>query len=419
MGKVAEGISVAPRRRAVFGVPAFINMTILPYANIIKYMVMRMPWTAHPSEFIVYGDMEADRAGVGRGAFTFSDDISGFDQHVRAHHQAAIADHIYARFWPGWVVDMWKRAQRLPVLAPPLNANQRGFLYRRPNGGMTTSGIITTTLDGTLINMCRAITSLASVEGRSPKDQFKRLIARKWGFRGWGDDTVMTVQPGTDMAKYQAANEELGYKTAAVPGATFLMKHYDLYARTVYPLATRMLQQTFWNEKGGRSPEIELLGLFVRTAGLFANPLGRDVWQLLISGPSTAQRYGVRTREQLGSIIADPGFRDALITSVKANRSTVADWLARSERGHEEDAALLAWISPYLGGPIEDLAALDLSSAIETPAPQASTRGHQLARYLATPKEDRLSTAPDWVTTLLNTQPPTSGGSNDDDQTSS
>lgn len=398
---VANAVSVVPRRRAVFGVPAFINMALLGYANIVKYCVMRTPWTAHPNELAILEGLEFDRAACGPASLTFSDDISGFDQSVRFVHQQAIARHIYGLFWPAPVVDLWLGAQRMPVLAGPLHFGARGYLYTRPHGGVTTSGIITTSLDGTLINLCRAITAVAAVQRTSPTAAFQALVDRRWGIKAWGDDTVMTVPGSFDLERYGEANAAIGYQTSPQPGATFLMKHYDLSRRAVYPLATRVLQQTFWNERGGRSEAIELLGLFARTTGFSANPFWREAWALLLERSPVTTRFGITTRDDLGRVIGDPGFVKQLHADIKENRSLVAAWLARAERGHSEDQQVLSWLDAIVGHEPEEAAKLDLSGVRSLSNTSAARMLAQLADYLSTPVDDR-GAAPSWIDSILN-----------------
>jgi hypothetical protein len=404
LAPVADVVSGVPRRRAVFGVPAFVNMALLGHANAVKYGVMRTPWTAHPNETTVLLGLEHDLRRAGRGAMTFSDDISGFDQSVRRIHQVALAEEVYSRYWPAATIDLWLAAQRMPVLGPPIALGSRGFLYTRPHGGMTTSGIITTTLDGTLINLARVVTSVAAALSLTPRDAFGALQKGVWGCKVWGDDTILVLPPRADLARYTERSAELGYTTAPVEGATFLMKYYDLGRRAVYPLATRVFQQTIWNEKGGRSPEIELLGLFSRTTGFEANPLAQEMWALITERAPSLERYAITTRTELRGLMGDPGFRLTLATAIRENRSLVAEWIARSERGHVEDAALLAWLGALLGGAAEDSARLALPSPDEIRLnPLLERHTAQLTAYLATPTDERPA-PPGWISDLLHPQ---------------
>lgn len=400
--RVAEATSLVPRRRAVFGVPAFINMALLPSANVVKHGVMRTPWTAHTSERAILEDLVFDVATVGPGAQVLSDDISGFDQSVRRRHQVGVAEALYAKYWDQATVNLWLGAQQMPVLGPPLTAGMGGWLYERPHGGVTTSGIITTTLDGTLINMARAVTAVGAALGLSPTASFEALVRKRWSAKFWGDDTILVVPPAFDMDKYVAANADIGYKTSLLPGATFLMKHYDISRRAVYPLATRVFQQTIWNEHGGRTPEIELLGLYARTTGFEANPLARTMWSIVTTDAPTLEKWGgLQNRRQLVGVLADPGFRATLETGIRENRALVRGWLARAERGSAEDEGLIAWLTSLVGGgAITDEGELTLNPAIAT-LKDARSKALQLAGYLATPVEQRTN-PPGWVDDLIN-----------------
>lgn len=408
--EVAQGTSVVPRRRAVFGVPAFINHALLGHANAIKYAVMRLPWTAHPNELAVLGDIEHIVEHIGADATVISDDISGFDLSVRRSHQEALARHIYARYWPAETVDLWLGAQGMGVLGGPLKAGKRGFLYSRgAHKGVTTSGIITTSLDGTLINLARVITAMAYARRESVADAFDALVNRKWSVRVWGDDTVIIADGRLDVQRYEEGSAAIGYTSKIVQGATFLMKHYDLHARAVYPLMTRVMQQTFWNERGGRTEEIELLGLYARTTGAQANPLWPQLWPLVCAHAPPLARYGVTDRLSLRRVIADPGYQLKLRRGILANASAMAEHVARAERGHSEDQGLIDWVEAILGtGALTD-AKLDLTAANALSIGEAARRAAQLSTYLAAPIDSR-SEPPSWATELLKRRDLEEGG---------
>jgi len=387
--KVAEGTSVAPRRRAVFGVPAFINMALLPWANAVKYAVMRTPWTAHANELATLEDFEFARRECGGGALLASDDISGFDLHVRRIHQESIARHIYSRFWPPHVIDLWLGAQQMPILGPPISSSARGFLYTRERGGVTTSGVITTSLDGTLINLARVVTAYAAASRKSVGTAWADLLAHKWTVKVWGDDTAL-ITPGTfDAQAYETASAAIGYTAQIQPGLTFLMKHYDLSRRAVYPLATRILQQTFFNEAAGRSEEIELLGLFARTVGLEANPYGALAWRLVTTDAPTLDRHNIRTRGDLRHVMSDPAFQARLAVAIKDSPSTIAGWLAKADRGSAEDEALVGWLTYILGEDATGVARMDVTGLLRLPQADAQTLLGPLATWLASDSDAR------------------------------
>lgn len=393
--RVATAKSVAPRRRAVFGVPAFINIALQGFANIVKYGMMRTPWTAHPNEISVFEDLALARRTVGDDAVIVSDDISGFDLSVRRNHQLAIARGIYSRYWPEQTVDLWANAQMLPILGGPLQRGDRAFLYGRRYGGVTTSGVITTTLDGTFINWARTVTAAAPALGLTIQGAWRAFLEGKWSARFWGDDTVMIVPPRFDFDKYATANEEIGFTTQPVPGATFLMKHYNLNRGYVTPLAARVLQQTMWNEHGGRTEEIELLGLYARTAGFDVHPLSAFVWGLITDSAIT-RKWKITDRLSVAQVLRDPGYKKRLTAGIAANRSIVAQWIARAERGSSVDANLVTWLSHTIGGDPEHDATLDVSRLATMNAGQAETMSQKLGQYLGTPVDARPS-APAWL----------------------
>jgi hypothetical protein len=396
----AQATSAVPRRRAVFGVPSFLNIAMLGASNQIKYGMLRLPWTAHPNEIYVWEAIEAAKLNIGPDARVFSDDISGFDLSVRRKHQIELADHVYREYWDGAQTDLWLGAQQMPILGGPIHVNAKGYLYYRPHGGATTSGIITTTSDGTYINLARVVICTAAACGWTVPDAFRRLKARQWDARVWGDDTVLTVPPSFNEDKYREESLALGYTSALIPGATFLMRYYDFTRRAVYPLATRILQQTFWNEKGGRSEAIELLGLYSRTTGFEMNPHHHMIWEMLGEDAPIMKKWNVHNRMSIERTLADPGFRLILAQDVKANPRFLADLIGRAER-HPEERDLLAWISHILGPTSLDSGTMDITRPLALAHAVAHRRSLELSSYLATPVDDRPREAA-WIKELSN-----------------
>jgi hypothetical protein len=364
----------------------------------MKYAMLRLPWTAHPSEVYVWEAIEDAKRRIGRDARVFSDDISGFDQSVRRLHQEQLATMIYGRYWDPASVDLWLGAQQMPIMGGPLTPDARAYLYTRPNGGVTTSGVITTTLDGSFINLARVITATAAACGWTVRESFTRLRKREWDARIWGDDTVLTVPREFDEEKYKAESLAIGYTTSLASGATFLMRYYDFTRRAVYPLATRVIQQTVWNEKGGRTEAIELLGLYSRTTGFDGNPHNHMVWEMLGEDAPLLAKWNVRNRSNIERILADPGFRTTLAQDVRANPRFLADLIGRAER-HPEERDLLNWLSHILGPTVLDAATLDVTRALNLPQKEVRLRSAQLAEYLATPADDRPHEA-SWIKEL-------------------
>jgi len=307
---------------------------------------------------------------------------------VRRLHQVELADHIYREYWDGSQVDLWLGAQQMPILSGPIHSNARAYLYHRPHGGVTTSGVITTTNDGTFINLGRVIICTAAACGWTVPDAFRRLKEQQWDARIWGDDTVLTVPTVFDEDRYREESLRIGYTSSLIPGATFLMRYYDFTKRAVYPLASRVLQQTFWNEKGGRSEAIELLGLYSRTTGFESNPHQHMIWEMLGEEAPIMKKWNIHNRMSIERLLADPGFRATLSQDVRANPRFLSDLIGRAER-HPEERDLLAWLSHILGPTSLDSGTMDVTRALALSKDVARSRALELAAYLATPVEDR------------------------------
>jgi hypothetical protein len=230
-------------------------------------------------------DIAAKVRGVHRPGWTWvSDDISGYDQSVSDKHQRELANLIWARLISGDFSSFKNSWKDLPLLGPPLQLGQEAFVYIKR--GMTPSGDLTTALDGTLINAARVLHCAARAMGTTA-----RMAREAWG-SSWcafiqGDDTILGFKSDAfDVAQYEAASAELGYDTKVVPGVVFLMNLIEPTTGTWAPLASRVFQQTVFNEYGGRHPAVELFAFIARTPNQFwrVNPWADEVARLIADG---------------------------------------------------------------------------------------------------------------------------------------
>jgi hypothetical protein len=307
-----------------------------------------------------------------------SDDISKYDQSVSDAHQQELIDLVAAPLVGTDAAAFKRQWKDLPLLGPPTQLGAEAFLYRKK--GMTPSGDLMTALDGTIINFARVLRCMRAATGRS-------LRAVLGGMGVWwacliqGDDTVLGIGAPFDEGKYVATSKELGYETKVVPGVVFLMHAVDPANGTWAPLASRVFQQSVFNEYPGQSPAVELFSFIARTPPHFwqANPWATEVASMLADG-ECFERYRV-TPTTAHLALSDPEFATDLARDLRLVR-------ARADRFKNVDAGSLP------RGPLSDVAAALLDDRAEVNLPQMPTAAawlaaQRLAAWMANPADER------------------------------
>jgi len=261
--QVAEVRGLAPSSRHVYGVPTCVNETLVPYATGVKKCIQTMPEMFHGLTLDERSRGESGMTALARKAARIAtevashwgacrilqDDISSFDKNVRGADQRDLLRCIYERMWPGLICDFWLQAQKMGVLAPPWGTGRGGFLYKRSRGGVTTSGLITTSIDGCLINFARVITSVAAATGWTVRDCERRRKMGQWAVLVWGDDTLLFLPPSFDEEKYIDASTSTGYPCKVADPPVFLMTYIAWRDGEAYSLAGRIVGNRVWPER--------------------------------------------------------------------------------------------------------------------------------------------------------------------------
>lgn len=392
------------RRRVVFGMPSAGNMMQVPWAHALKYRQAQVPNLWHLGPADVASKL---RAWHGRGWAWWSDDISKYDQSVSDTHQRELSQTVIARFAGSEAARFKLKWKDLPLLGPGLDTGSEGFLYKKL--GMTPSGDLLTAFDGTFINFARIIRCMRAITGKSAEEVLQGLNSW-WACVVQGDDTVIGMERGlmkTDV--YVETSAELGYSTKLVEGAVFLMHHIRPSSGEWAPLASRVFQQTAFNEYPGVSPAVELFSYIARTGAAFwrSNPWAERVTALLQDGEPFS-KYGV-TPFTAATALTNPRFINDLqhelgLTSHRAERfkSLDTDWIA----SHVSDAAAAL---------LDDRAELPLPPVAPVTAWSAAQR---LAGYMAIPSDLRprhLPSLPGDAQTYLDYVANSATGGNDAD----
>jgi len=270
--------SLAPRRRGVNGIPSAANMVqqrAVTAAQAVVYLDERRHHNGH-------ADVSAKlRAHYKPGRDVVSDDISSFDMSVSFNHQAEMDEYLWVPLLGREVAAFKAQVRQLPLLIPPIYTNDQAFACTRH--GTTASGDLTTALDGGWINEARILTALARAKGWSVA-AVDACFGREIYYLVQGDDTVIEADRGfVNFDKYAAESQALGYSTKLQPGAVFLMTLHDPASGMWCPLASRVFQQTVFNEYGGTSTAMEVFSWIARTPPEFwqHNPWARNVAEAL------------------------------------------------------------------------------------------------------------------------------------------
>jgi hypothetical protein len=225
-----ETLGLAPRRRVVLGVSSYRNLKLYGMMLELKRYLTYQPWSAigkGPDYALTY---------IRPSPYTtiFSDDVSGWDQSIGFNLQDRIGSELTQRGLHPELTHFWRETEDLEVaIGIP------GGAFIRQNKGGITSGIITTSVMGTLLNSARVMSVIRRLH--IPLHKVRWLVL--------GDDTLIEVQ--NEYAKvlednWADINKDLGFKTGLLREYTFLMRNVvetDAGKCISRPLFSRLLQQ--------------------------------------------------------------------------------------------------------------------------------------------------------------------------------
>jgi hypothetical protein len=271
---IGEMRGFAPRRRHVYGVSTNINVALLAVTAGLKWW---LNWL-EPTKYKDHRDIEAkiwDIVKADPMAWElWSDDLTKFDQYVRSNHQDAIYEHIYKQVANQNELAAWRYANRLGVLGAPWSSRDGAFMYTRPDGGCTTSGLIGTNVDGSLINLSRVIQAVAAVLGVTEAQAWAQL-GITWFVFVTGDDTMLLFKKGLfDEKKYMDASAKTGLLCKLARGGTFKKRMYEITPSGVrsFGYSGRYWAGRCFPEHGKMGPATELIGAADAYVGAKGNP---------------------------------------------------------------------------------------------------------------------------------------------------
>jgi hypothetical protein len=228
---VGWALGLACRRRHVYAVPTMVNVALLRVAARLKHFLNWFCLSKSKTVEDVSARIIQFLEQLGDEAWDvelWSDDLAGFDKTVRGHHQRAVGAKIYTKVGTANEVEIWQWANKLPVLGGPWGRQDGGFLYTRPLGGVTTSGLISTNVDGNLVNMPRVLQSVAAGYEITAREALKQEGVTWLGFTAGDDTMILVLKKRFDRGKYLSASNATGLESKLVPGGTFKKKKYEV-----------------------------------------------------------------------------------------------------------------------------------------------------------------------------------------------
>jgi len=233
-----------------------------------------------------------------------SDDASNFDDTVSLRHLEQLRDEFY--IW-GTPTEEWLYSEVFvtPVLSGPLKKDAVCGLYERAGG--IPSGLISTTLDDTLINMAIVVQSIAPAAKKTIAEVLNALDTGELGLWVQGDDTLIFTSWDVDRDVYVSTAAAYGYIRKVEDFPVFLMRWYG--PNGSHNSAVRAAMRTTSRESRTLGPAFERFATYNRWLPTRIDPkLDLAVW--LMSG----QDYSSDELSNPGSFIEDP----ALLTAMKA-----------------------------------------------------------------------------------------------------
>jgi len=367
-----------PRRRHVFGLPAFVNVSFRHDAAMVKARLKATVAFGHSTRARTASIVQGARL---KGLRILSDDISGFDQSVDAIHQEALYRLVYSDWFEEKdILDVYARAAiSMPALAPPIGPGQAAILYLKD--GMTPSGHGGTSIDGSMINLARYLMAAGKALKASPLAVADRMLSGSLLGLFWGDDTLVGVPRGFNADAYIAESERLGYHCRLSEAPVFLMTCYGPDGG-YWNLASRSFAQSVWREHPSVFESVSIFGLWVRLTLTKTHPLLSRLWQAirLAAQPSQMlEKRRIRSLSDLDEHVQGSAFMTELKRDLKTDRRLAEKLIAGLTRGSGDinDNPDAAFAFAMLG-----LVTQDTSLGRWTPPARLGMRDRSVARAM-------------------------------------
>lgn len=197
-----------------------------------------------------------------------SDDASNFDDTISLRHLLQLKDQVY--LWPE-ILHEWAYSESLsiPVLSGPMYEGDVSHLSPRLGG--VASGLVTTTMDDTLINICCVVSSISVAAKKSIPYVLSAIDSGELGIWVQGDDTLLFTSWDIDRDVYTDTAKSFGYIRKIEDFPIFLMRWYE--GSTSFGSSMRAACRTATRESRALGPHFERFGTYNRWLGVQGDPL--------------------------------------------------------------------------------------------------------------------------------------------------
>lgn len=291
------------RNRQVFMGPATNNIMLRELWARMMAFHKSTPGLAHQGDDDDLIVLEAYR----KGWYVYESDFSGFDQSVSREMQRSVRDALRLA-WPDLdkQIEAWYQWEASPVVTPswdqPSPGEGRGITIVGAFGG-THSGMITTSVVGTFINLAVTLWALERI-GYFP-DAIKAWRTGLFSMLCLGDDMLLCVPSQIDQDRWKETISETGLTATVFPGCRFLMLHRT--PNGPKQVAARTVQGTMspeYQTAGKHAIGMNALGFAGRTQKGVWPTVGQMVWPIL-GKAAWIKQTRVRSINGLRRYIAD------------------------------------------------------------------------------------------------------------------
>lgn len=267
---IAKSKRIFCRRRCVRGLPTYVNEAIRPGVHRLQRWLKTTPEYGHGAQQLM--ERRIFRASLGKQVY--SDDASQFDLTASADAIACVRKLIGKHMDPVSLAALNWSDRIQGLVGPPQVGALAGIQSRK---GTVVSGVISTTLEGTVLNYLVVVDALlASAPKRdqmrdSIKDGSTLILVQ-------GDDSLIMTPFTIDEAKYKERALSLGLTRKLERFPVFLARYYNVEMGVSHNIAGRAFVRSLSRERAAAGPYSELMATMIRWSLCARDPFCSLLW---------------------------------------------------------------------------------------------------------------------------------------------
>lgn len=283
--QLGSAVGAFPFSRPVYGVPAWLNLAMLPEGEVATQRLKRgAPQVFRHVRTAVSAWRQTYRAGYWRA----QDDLRRYDQTQGLPLQDDVADLIGRISGSPTIAEIIKYATRLPVAYPPLGGVEGITVVPKLSG--LASGLRITSLAGSIVNfdrVCQCFGALfnepASLWARRFLLGYDEVTGESFLLSVQGDDTAWEIPERYRVSdeRWVEINLRRGFEAKPLPGFVFLATGYSDTGE-YFGASGRAAGRTGYRESPARSLEQELVGAYSRWLRCRDDPWAPVCWNTVV-----------------------------------------------------------------------------------------------------------------------------------------